>query len=162
MYGCTPGGPGFESGGRAKFCYGVFLYSKLSNSRSWEVDGVSLPCLGEHVKPSVLRLNSHWSCRMVVPPEYESDRNRECTLCLRVHLCTIISPAQLASLNEIGRRERNRSGEHQSISPIDAALGIQFDAFDNSFMTQLSSENHRNIPKNGKYRNNLTYLTTLL
>ncbi|CAH0721145.1 unnamed protein product, partial [Brenthis ino] len=68
------------------------------------------PCLGENVKPPVLRLNSHWSCR--VPPEYESDRNRECTLCLRVHLCTIISPAQLASLNEICRRGRNRSGEH--------------------------------------------------
>ncbi|CAH0721430.1 unnamed protein product, partial [Brenthis ino] len=79
---------------------------------SWEVGGVSFPCLGEHVKPSVLRLNSHRSCRMVVPPEYESDRNRECTLCLRVHLCTIISPAQLASLNEIGHRDRNRSGEH--------------------------------------------------
>ncbi|CAH0729268.1 unnamed protein product, partial [Brenthis ino] len=57
-------------------------------------------------------LSSHRSCRTVVPPEYESDRNRECTLCLRVHLCTIISPAQLASLNDIGRRGRNRSGEH--------------------------------------------------
>ncbi|CAH0712824.1 unnamed protein product, partial [Brenthis ino] len=39
----------------------------------------------EHVKPSVLRRHSHRSCRAVVPPEYESDRNRECTLCLRVH-----------------------------------------------------------------------------
>ncbi|CAH0725011.1 unnamed protein product, partial [Brenthis ino] len=75
-------------------------------ARSWEVDGATPPCLGEHVKPLVLRLNSHWSCRAVVPLEYESDRrNRECTLCLRVHLCTIISPAQLANLNEIGQEK---------------------------------------------------------
>ncbi|CAH0715227.1 unnamed protein product, partial [Brenthis ino] len=57
-------------------------------ARCWEVGGVSPPCLGEHVKPSVLRLNSHWSCRAVVPPEYESDRNRECT-CVCAYTCAL-------------------------------------------------------------------------
>ncbi|CAH0723853.1 unnamed protein product, partial [Brenthis ino] len=114
MYGYTLGGPGFESR------VGPSLVSVTA--RSWEVGGVSPPCLGEHVKLSVLRLNSHWSCRVVVAPEYESDRNRECTLCLRVHLCTIISPAQLASLNEISRRGRNRLGEHQILMPM---AGVQ-------------------------------------
>ncbi|CAH0717026.1 unnamed protein product, partial [Brenthis ino] len=107
MYGCTPGGAEFESRVGQSLVIQSFYIVSLSNSPelgSWR-------CLGEHVKPSVLRLNSHWSCRAVVPPEYESDRNRECTLRLRVHLCTIISPAQLASLNETGRRGRNRSGE---------------------------------------------------
>ncbi|CAH0715106.1 unnamed protein product, partial [Brenthis ino] len=56
-----------------------FCVVSLSNSSSWEVGGALPPCLGEHVKPSVLRLNSDWSCRAVVTPEYESDRNRECT-----------------------------------------------------------------------------------
>ncbi|CAH0715824.1 unnamed protein product, partial [Brenthis ino] len=102
MYGCTPGGPGLESRVRPSLVIESFCILVVS------------PYLGEHVKPSVLRLNSHRSCRAVVPPEYESDRNRECTLCLRVHRCTIISPAQLASLNETGRRGRNRSGEHHS------------------------------------------------
>ncbi|CAH0722880.1 unnamed protein product, partial [Brenthis ino] len=112
MYGCTPGGPGFESRVGPSLVIESFCIVASVTARSWEVGGVSPPCLGEHVKPSVLRLISHRSCRVVVPSEYESDRNRECTLCLRVHLCTIISPAQLASLNEIGRRGRNRSGEH--------------------------------------------------
>ncbi|CAH0729625.1 unnamed protein product, partial [Brenthis ino] len=75
MYGCTPGGPGFES---------RVGPSLVTESFCWEVGGVSPPCLGERVKPSVLRLNSHWSCRAVVPPEYESDRNRECT-CVCTH-----------------------------------------------------------------------------
>ncbi|CAH0730204.1 unnamed protein product, partial [Brenthis ino] len=113
MYGCTPGGPGFESRVGPSLVIESFCIVSL-RAWNWEVGGVSPPCLGEHVKPSVLRLNFHWSCRVVIPLEYESDRNRECTLCLRVHLCTVISPAQLASLNEIGRRDRNRSGEHQS------------------------------------------------
>ncbi|CAH0722539.1 unnamed protein product, partial [Brenthis ino] len=111
MYGCTPG-PSFEPRVGPSLVIESFCKVSLSNSplgaASWEVGGVSPMCLGEHVKPSVLRLNYHWSCPTVVPPEYESDRNRECTLCLRVHLCTIISPAQLASLNEIDRRGRNR------------------------------------------------------
>ncbi|CAH0718288.1 unnamed protein product, partial [Brenthis ino] len=111
MYGCTPGGPGFESRVGPSLVIESFCIVS-ETARSWEVSGVSPPCLVEHVKTSVLCLNSHWSCRAVVPPEYESDRNRECTLCLRVHLCTIISPAQLASLNEIGRRGPNRLEEH--------------------------------------------------
>ncbi|CAH0723367.1 unnamed protein product, partial [Brenthis ino] len=106
MYGCTLGGPGFESRVGPSLVIESFCIVGLSNSPELEVGGVSPPCLGEHVKPSVLRLNSHWSCRAVVPPEYESDRNRECTLCLRVHLSTIISPAQLVNLNEIGRCSR--------------------------------------------------------
>ncbi|CAH0727197.1 unnamed protein product, partial [Brenthis ino] len=58
---------------------------KLSvTARGWEVFGVTPPYLKEHVKPSDLRFNSHRSCRIVVPMEYESDRNRECT-CLRAH-----------------------------------------------------------------------------
>ncbi|CAH0719721.1 unnamed protein product, partial [Brenthis ino] len=89
MYGCTPGGPGFESRVGPSLVIESFCISKASvTARSWEVGGVSPPCLGEHVKPSVLRLNSHWSCRAVVPPEYESDRNRECT-CVCAYTCAL-------------------------------------------------------------------------
>ncbi|CAH0722083.1 unnamed protein product, partial [Brenthis ino] len=80
MYGCTPGGPGFESRVGPSLVIESSCIVSLSNSPelgSWAV--FQPPCLGEHVKPSVLRLNSHRSCRVVVPPEYESDRNRECT-----------------------------------------------------------------------------------
>ncbi|CAH0723476.1 unnamed protein product, partial [Brenthis ino] len=77
MYGCTPGGPGFESRKVASVIV-----------RSWEVSGVSPPCLGEHVKPSVLRLNSHCSSRADVPPEYENDRDRECT-CVCAYICAL-------------------------------------------------------------------------
>ncbi|CAH0722479.1 unnamed protein product, partial [Brenthis ino] len=79
MYGCTPGGPGFKSRVGPSLEIESFCIVSLSHSPelgSWR-------CLTlvprEHVKPSVLCLNSHWSCRVVVPPEYESDRNRECT-----------------------------------------------------------------------------------
>ncbi|CAH0726971.1 unnamed protein product, partial [Brenthis ino] len=107
MYGCTLGGPGFESRVGPSLVIESFCIVSLSNSP--ELGRVLI----EHVKPTVLRLNSHRSCRVVVPPENECNRNRECTLCLR--LCTIISPAQLASLNKIGRRGRNRSGENINI-----------------------------------------------
>ncbi|CAH0729995.1 unnamed protein product, partial [Brenthis ino] len=81
MYGCTPGGPGFESRvGPSLVIESFYLVSlsdcpELGNWRCFTPE----PSLGEHVKPSVLRLISHWSCRAVVPPEYESDRDRECT-----------------------------------------------------------------------------------
>ncbi|CAH0727201.1 unnamed protein product, partial [Brenthis ino] len=77
MYGCTPGGPGFESRVGPSLVIESFCIEVIA--RSLEVGGVSPPCLGEHVKLSVLRLISHRSCRVVVPSEYESDRNRECT-----------------------------------------------------------------------------------
>ncbi|CAH0730048.1 unnamed protein product, partial [Brenthis ino] len=85
MYGCTPGGPGFESRVGPSLVIESFCILSLNNSPELESWWCFTPCLEEYVKPSVLRLNSHWSCRVVVPPEYESDRNRECTLCLRVH-----------------------------------------------------------------------------
>ncbi|CAH0725486.1 unnamed protein product, partial [Brenthis ino] len=117
MYGCTPGDPGFEYRIGPSLVIESFCIVSLSNSPElgrWQCF-TPVP-RRRHVKPSVLRLKSHRSCRAVVPPEYESDRNRECTLsCLRVHLCTIISPAQLVRLNEIGRRGRNRSGEHHHV-----------------------------------------------
>ncbi|CAH0732012.1 unnamed protein product, partial [Brenthis ino] len=84
MYDCTAGGPGFESRVGPRLVSESFCIV----SRSWEVDGVSPPCHGEQVKTSVLRLNYHWSCRAVVPPEYESDRNRECT-CLCAYICAL-------------------------------------------------------------------------
>ncbi|CAH0714823.1 unnamed protein product, partial [Brenthis ino] len=111
MYGCTLGGPGFESRVGPSLVIESFCIVSLSNSPelgSWRF----YTTVPRRARKAVLRFNSHWSYRAVLPPEYESSRNRECTLCLRVHLCTIISPAQLASLNEIGRRGRNRSGEH--------------------------------------------------
>ncbi|CAH0719920.1 unnamed protein product, partial [Brenthis ino] len=43
----------------------------------WQVGSVSPPCLGEHVKPSVPRLNSHRSCRSIVQSDFESKSNRE-------------------------------------------------------------------------------------
>ncbi|CAH0719794.1 unnamed protein product, partial [Brenthis ino] len=112
MYGCTPGGPGFESHVEPSLVIESFCIVSLSNSPelgSWRcftyVPRRACKAVGpaSQLSPVVSR---------VVPPEYESDRNRECTLCLRVHMCTIISPAQLASLNEIGHRGRNRSEEH--------------------------------------------------
>ncbi|CAH0729970.1 unnamed protein product, partial [Brenthis ino] len=112
MYGCTPGGPGFESRVGPSLVTESFCIVSLSNSPelgSWRCFTPVPRRARKAVGPAP---NSRWSCRAVVPPEYESDRNRKCTLCLRVHLCTIISPGQLASLNEIGRRGRNRSGEH--------------------------------------------------
>ncbi|CAH0720748.1 unnamed protein product, partial [Brenthis ino] len=113
MYGCTLGVPGVESRIGPSLVAESFCILSLSNSPelgSWRCFTPVPRRARKSVK--VLRLNSHWSCRMVVPPEYKSDRNRECTLCLRVHLCTIISSVQVANLNEIGRRGRNRSGEH--------------------------------------------------
>ncbi|CAH0728008.1 unnamed protein product, partial [Brenthis ino] len=88
MYGCTYGGPRFEFRVGPSLLIESFCIVSPVTARSWEVGGVSLPCLGEHVKPSVLRFNSHWLCRAVVPPEYESDRNRECT-CVCAHTCAL-------------------------------------------------------------------------
>ncbi|CAH0713557.1 unnamed protein product, partial [Brenthis ino] len=84
--------------------HSLFLSLSYSGGTTTQHDRLAVfhPVHGELVKPSVLRLNSHWSCRVVVPPEYESDRNRECT-CVCAYTCKI-SPVQLASLNEIGRR----------------------------------------------------------
>ncbi|CAH0725469.1 unnamed protein product, partial [Brenthis ino] len=53
-----------------------YSHTQVITARSWEVGGFSPPCLGEHVK-SVLRLNFHRSCQSIVPPEYESDSNRD-------------------------------------------------------------------------------------
>ncbi|CAH0724044.1 unnamed protein product, partial [Brenthis ino] len=36
-----------------------------------------------------ITFNSHWSCPVVVPPEYESDRNRECT-CVCAYSCALL------------------------------------------------------------------------
>ncbi|CAH0730648.1 unnamed protein product, partial [Brenthis ino] len=112
MYSCTLGGPGFESRVGPSLVIEYFSIVSLGNSPelgSWRcftpVPRRARKAVGP--APTLSLVVSR-----VVPPEYESDRNRECTLCLRVHLSTIISPAQLASLNEIGRRGRSRSGEH--------------------------------------------------
>ncbi|CAH0726307.1 unnamed protein product, partial [Brenthis ino] len=62
MYGCTPGGPGFESRVGPSLVIESFCVESFSSSPelgSWRCFN---PCLGEHVKPSVLRLNSHRSC----------------------------------------------------------------------------------------------------
>ncbi|CAH0715579.1 unnamed protein product, partial [Brenthis ino] len=73
MYGCTPGGPGFESRFGPSLVIESSCIVSLSNSPELGSGRCFTPV------PSVLRLNSHWSCRAVVPPEYESDRKRECT-----------------------------------------------------------------------------------
>ncbi|CAH0725423.1 unnamed protein product, partial [Brenthis ino] len=49
MYGCTPGGPGFESRVGPSLVIESFCIASIT-ARSWEVGGVSPPCLGEHVK----------------------------------------------------------------------------------------------------------------
>ncbi|CAH0713996.1 unnamed protein product, partial [Brenthis ino] len=66
MYGCTPGGPGFESRVGPSLVIESFCIVSLSNSTelgSWRCPP---PCLEDHVKTSVLRLNSHRWCRAVV------------------------------------------------------------------------------------------------
>ncbi|CAH0715577.1 unnamed protein product, partial [Brenthis ino] len=70
--------------------FSVKIFSVVA--RSWEVGGVDPPCLGEHVKPSILRLNaspvvSKYRPTPSIPslllPFYsfyfESTRNRECS-----------------------------------------------------------------------------------
>ncbi|CAH0719895.1 unnamed protein product, partial [Brenthis ino] len=88
MYGCTSGGPGFEPRVGPSLVIESFYIVSLSNSPELGSWRCLPPCLGEHVKLSVLRLNSHWSCRAVAPPEYESDRNRECT-CVCAYTCAL-------------------------------------------------------------------------
>ncbi|CAH0722423.1 unnamed protein product, partial [Brenthis ino] len=77
MYDCIPGGPEFKSRVEPSLVIESFCICGSVTARSWEVGGILLPCLGEYVKASVLRLNSHQSCRVVVPPEYgRRGRNR--------------------------------------------------------------------------------------
>ncbi|CAH0727193.1 unnamed protein product, partial [Brenthis ino] len=88
MYACTPGGPGFESRVGQSLVIESFCILSLNNSPGLESTQVSPPCLGEHVKPSDLPPYCHWSCRVVVPPEYESDKNREFT-CVCAYTCAL-------------------------------------------------------------------------
>ncbi|CAH0723510.1 unnamed protein product, partial [Brenthis ino] len=90
MYGCTPGGPRFESRVGPSLVIESFCIVCLSNSPelgSWRCF-TPVPRRARRAVASVPRLNSHWSCRAVVPPEYESDRNRECA-CICVYTCAL-------------------------------------------------------------------------
>lgn len=62
--------------------------------------GGSLLCLRKHVKIYIYKIRS---CQIVVPSGYVSDE-RGIDQCLHIRLCSIISPAPMASL-------QNRSGE---------------------------------------------------
>ncbi|CAH0731875.1 unnamed protein product, partial [Brenthis ino] len=53
--------PGSGSRSSLEMIFYVKIFSVVARSR--EVDGVTPLCLGDHVKLSVLRLNSHRSCR---------------------------------------------------------------------------------------------------
>ncbi|CAH0729467.1 unnamed protein product, partial [Brenthis ino] len=90
MYGCRFGGPGLKSRIRPVSIIDIDFSVKIFSvvAWSWKVGGIAPPFLGEYVKQSALRINSHRSCRALVPPEYESDRNRECT-CVCAYTCAL-------------------------------------------------------------------------
>lgn len=59
-------------------CLGVKRFW-VKVTQSWEVGGITLPCLREYVKKSVLiliYLRYYWTS---VPLDYESKKNRDCT-----------------------------------------------------------------------------------
>ncbi|CAH0716310.1 unnamed protein product, partial [Brenthis ino] len=84
MYGGTPGGPGFESRVGPSLVIDSFCIVSLSSPElgSWRCFTPVPQGARKAVGPAPR------SCRTDVPPEYDSDRNKECT-CVCAYTCAL-------------------------------------------------------------------------
>ncbi|CAH0721137.1 unnamed protein product, partial [Brenthis ino] len=82
MYGCTSGGPELEP--QVGPCLDIepFYHENPNNCSKLRSQRISTPYLGEHLKPSVLCLISHRSYLIIVPSEFNSNRDSESARCV--------------------------------------------------------------------------------